>query len=129
MNHPHGKDFPIVIKQVGNYLILFSPDFDIVIQERIINLSAEELALKVGLNYLNLQRKLEQTIKERIRNNDKLPSPSTVQRAIPTEALLTTTQAALRFGVSKDTVIRMIKRGELKARETPGGHFRVILEA
>ena len=43
--------------------------------------------------------------------------------------LLTPKEVASSIGVSYWTVLRMIKRGELKALKTPGGHYRVPIYA
>jgi len=39
--------------------------------------------------------------------------------------MLTPKEVALNIGVSYWTVLRMIKKGELKALRTPGGHYRI----
>ena len=43
--------------------------------------------------------------------------------------MLTPKEVASNIGVSYWTVLRMIKRGELKALRTPGGHYRIPIYA
>jgi excisionase family DNA binding protein len=42
---------------------------------------------------------------------------------------LSTGEVARRYGVSRDAVLKWIKKGKLPAVQTPGGHYRIPLEA
>lgn len=124
---PPGFKFPIVIKVVNSHLIAYSPDFQILQQERLLTTNAEEIALKVGLAYLDVQRKIALASKEHARRGSPLPTPSTVQSSLPVDDYLPLGVASLRLSLGKDTIRRMAQRGEIEFKRTPGGHYRVKL--
>ena len=122
----HSK-FPIVIKIISGHLILYSPDFGTALQERITSSKPEEVALKVGLAYLDMQRKLELSIREHKREERPVPGASALQFAMPKDEFIPIGVASSKLGLGKDTVRRMAQRGELEFKRTPGGHYRVKL--
>lgn len=50
-------------------------------------------------------------------------------RSYALRKMLTPKEVALSIGVSYWTVLRMIKKGEIKALRTPGGHYRIPIYA
>ncbi|RLE83630.1 MAG: hypothetical protein DRJ41_04565 [Thermoprotei archaeon] len=53
----------------------------------------------------------------------------TLHRFSKLKKMLTPKEVALNIGVSYWTVLRMIKKGELRALRTPGGHYRIPIYA
>lgn len=122
-------EYPIVIKQVKNSVVLSCPDFK---QNKIVDLPEDK---KITPEFLT--RVAEQIGRIWLKNHMKLvefagteippPAPSKIKSVLEKreEKLISPPELAELAGVSSDTIRRAIDRGEIESELTSGGHRRV----
>jgi excisionase family DNA binding protein len=124
-------DYPVVIKQVNEYITVSVPDLDIVVAEGLPGGFTLNRAYVASINQLVLSaaakaaKRLE-TLGEAKVSIKKAPSKIKQTITINEDEWLTTNQVAKEFGVTPRTIRRWESSGKIKAKKSMGGHRKFL---
>lgn len=123
----HPLEYPLVIKQVGEYITVSIPDHGVSLSEIVGFYPKFDTAFMTRLNSLIL--KAEKRVIDRMKNLEAIEKkewrpPSKIKESVSIDSkdLFSTREAAKILGVSEATLKRWESSGKIKATKTLGGH-------
>ena len=120
--------YPLIIKQHLDFVVLSVPDLGITVVEnlppdhKLTPKYLNQLALSLAKTWLKAQKKLLSHYSVGL--NPPKPSKHSSTTKKGTERLMTSTEVAVRLGITRMSVNRLVKRKLLQCTKTNGGHQR-----